>query len=136
MEKVNHVGDPIGISQDTGCLLGENLEQYEEECADGDVCMVDILTDWLAEGTGPYGPWGPRLRLWTIVYSLRLSKNLTLLGLIVIIAPEKVSKQLKLSVDVPKLRKKLLVASKILRRVKATVIAKRLATQTIAIIMI
>ena len=56
MEKVNHVGDPIGITQDTGCLLGENLEQYEKDCTDGEVCMVDILTDWLAEGTGPYGP--------------------------------------------------------------------------------
>ena len=54
MEKVNHVGDPIGITQDTGCLLGENLELYEEECDDGEVCMVDILTDWLAEGSGPY----------------------------------------------------------------------------------
>ena len=52
IEKVNHVGDPIGISQDTGCLLGENLETHEQECADGEVCMVDILTDWLAEGRG------------------------------------------------------------------------------------
>ena len=52
IEKVNHVGDPIGISQDTGCLLGENLENYEQDCDDGEVCMVDILTDWLAEGIG------------------------------------------------------------------------------------
>ena len=55
IEKVNHVGEPIGISQDTGCLLGENLEEHEIDCADGEVCMVDILTDWLAEGKELHG---------------------------------------------------------------------------------
>ena len=55
IEKVNHVGEPIGISQDAGCLLGENLEEHEIDCADGEVCMVDILTDWLAEGKELHG---------------------------------------------------------------------------------
>ena len=123
IEKVNHVGDPIGISQDTGCLLGENLEQYEKECEVGEVCMVDILTDWLAEGTGLH-------KQGTIPEFERFSIEMIRVSLI------KAFKLPKLSADVPKQFKKKLAASRTSQRVKAIAIAKRLATLIITTIMI
>ena len=123
IEKVNHVGDPIGISQDTGCLLGENLEQYEKECEVGEVCMVDILTDWLAEGTGQH-------KQGTIPEFERFSTDEIRVSLI------KAFKLPKLSAAVPKQFKKKLAASRTSQRVKAIAIAKLLATPIIVTIMI